>query len=169
VSGRVAEESGRNAEESGRASCHAQGKAQEMSTARGETSRHTGAPQVPETTVLENFHTRQAAKQANQFHTRQGREHADLFHTRTLPLDFPHEDPEGWCYRASQFFEYYVIPDQQRFTIASFHMEGRALVWFQELRSGNGLTTWNEFLKALQARFGTGSYDDPMETLVKLK
>ncbi|XP_062158729.1 uncharacterized protein LOC133866207 [Alnus glutinosa] len=48
-------------------------------------------------------------------------------------------------------------------------MEGRALVWFQELRSGNGLTTWNEFLKALQARFGTGSYDDQMETLVKLK
>lgn len=100
-----------------------------------------------------------------------GGEHADPFHTRTLRLDFPlfdGEDPEGWCYRASQFFEYYVIPDPKIFTIASFHMEGRALVWFQELRSGNGLTTWNEFLKALQARFGTGSYDDPMETLVKL-
>lgn len=98
--------------------------------------------------------------------------HADPFHTRTLHLDFPRfngEYPKVWCYRASQFFEYYVIFDQQHFTITTFHTEGRALVWFQELRSSNGLTTWNEFLKALQTRFGTGSYDDPMETLVKLK
>lgn len=48
-------------------------------------------------------------------------------------------------------------------------MEGKALVWFQELRTSNNLTTWSEFIKALQIRFGRGSYDDPMETLVKLK
>jgi hypothetical protein len=41
------------------------GKAQEKSTAHGETSRHTGAPQDPEITVPENFHTRQATEQAD--------------------------------------------------------------------------------------------------------
>jgi hypothetical protein len=48
-------------------------------------------------------------------------------------------------------------------------MEGKALVWFQELRNSNALTTWLKFLSNLQTQFGKGSYDDPMETLVKLK
>jgi hypothetical protein len=61
------------------------------------------------------------------------------------------------------------MPDSQRFTISSFNMEGKALVWFQELRNGNNLTTWNEFLKAIQTRFGRSIYDDPMESLVSLK
>jgi hypothetical protein len=48
-------------------------------------------------------------------------------------------------------------------------MEGKALVWFQELRNSNNLITWNEFLKAIQTRFGRSLYDDPMESLVSLK
>jgi hypothetical protein len=48
-------------------------------------------------------------------------------------------------------------------------MEGKALSWFQALRSSNNLSTWSEFLIAIQVRFGRGSYDDPMETLSKLK
>jgi len=102
-------------------------------------------------------------------------EHSDggeVFSTRPLRLDFPRfngDDPEGWCYRSTQFFDYYVIPDPQRFVITGFHLEGKALVWYQELRNSNVLTTWPEFLNLLQTRFGTGSYDDPMETLVKLK
>lgn len=44
----------------------------ETLTTRGETCRHAGAQQVPETSVPEDFHTRQAAEQANQFHTSQG-------------------------------------------------------------------------------------------------
>jgi hypothetical protein len=39
-------------------------------------------------------------------------------------------------------------------------MDGRALIWFH---------SWREFVRALQIRFGKGSYDDPMETLSKLK
>lgn len=96
----------------------------------------------------------------------------EAFHTRPLRLDFPRfdsEDPEGWCYHSTQFFDYYLIPEPQRFTISGFHMEGKVLVWFQELRNSNALTTWLEFLSNLQTQFGRGSYDDPMETLVKLK
>jgi hypothetical protein len=102
-------------------------------------------------------------------------EHSDggkVFSTRPLRLDFPlfnGDNPKGWCYRSTQFFDYYVIPDPQRFVITRFHLEGKALVWYQELRNSNVLTTWPEFLNLLQTRFGAGSYDDPMETLVKLK
>jgi len=102
-------------------------------------------------------------------------EHSDggkVFSTRPLRLDFPRfngDDPKGWCYCSTQFFDYYVIPDPQRFVITRFHLEGKALVWYQELRNSNVLTTWPEFLNLLQTRFGTGFCDDPMETLVKLK
>jgi hypothetical protein len=48
-------------------------------------------------------------------------------------------------------------------------MEGKAFIWFQELKNSHGFTNWPEFTKALQVRFGRGSYDDPMETLLKLK
>jgi hypothetical protein len=48
-------------------------------------------------------------------------------------------------------------------------MEGKALSWFTALRSTNNLCSWDEFLVAIQVRFGKSSYDDPMETLSKLK
>jgi hypothetical protein len=53
--------------------------------------------------------------------------------------------------------------------IIAFHMEGKALSWFQSLHNTHNLSSWNEFLVAIQVRFGKGSYDDSMETLSKLK
>jgi hypothetical protein len=48
-------------------------------------------------------------------------------------------------------------------------MDGKALVWFRELRANNSVTTWAEFVRSMQTRFDKGSHDDPMETLSKLK
>jgi hypothetical protein len=48
-------------------------------------------------------------------------------------------------------------------------MESKALVWFQELKASKCVANWEEFGRAMQIRFGKGSYDDPMETLSKLK
>lgn len=48
-------------------------------------------------------------------------------------------------------------------------MEGRALVWFQELKASGSIGTWEEFARAIQIRSGQGAYDNPMETLSKLK
>jgi hypothetical protein len=108
----------------------------------GENSCRVGKRHILETTQADSFHNHHAGDQHFQDLML-----ANPFYTSTLRLDFScfdGDDSEGWCYRASQFFEYYIITEQQQFTIASFHMEGRALVWFQELRSGNGLTTWSE-------------------------
>jgi hypothetical protein len=96
----------------------------------------------------------------------------DGFHTKSIRLEFPKfdgEDPLNWCYKAEQFFDHYATPKIQRLKISSFHMECTALIWFQELHKSNSFSTWEEFAKALQTRFGMGSYDDPMETLSKLK
>uniref|UniRef100_A0A2N9GA58 Retrotransposon gag domain-containing protein n=1 Tax=Fagus sylvatica TaxID=28930 RepID=A0A2N9GA58_FAGSY len=42
-----------------------------------------------------------------------------------------------------------------------------ALVWFQDCE--HELHGWNDFVRAIQIRFGPASYDDPMELLTKLK
>jgi hypothetical protein len=96
----------------------------------------------------------------------------ERIYTKGLRLEFPcfnGEDPDSWCYKADQFFEFDDIPEGQRLSLTAFHMEGKALSWFQALRSSNNLSSWSEFLIAIQVRFGKGSYDDPMETLSKLK
>ena len=48
-------------------------------------------------------------------------------------------------------------------------MEGNAITWYQELEETGILTSWEAFVKALQIRFGTLSYDDPMEALISIK
>ncbi|XP_059456434.1 uncharacterized protein LOC132186472 [Corylus avellana] len=96
----------------------------------------------------------------------------DEIHTKAIRLEFPTfngDDPDSWCYRAEQFFEFYDIQERQKLRITAFHMEGKALSWFQALRNTNNLSSWNDFLIAIQVRFGKGAYDDPMETLSKLK
>lgn len=45
------------------------------------------------------------------------------------------------------------------------------LIWYQDLEESGFLTNQNiyVFLKALLLRFGTSSYDDPMEALKRLR
>jgi hypothetical protein len=96
----------------------------------------------------------------------------DGIHTRSMKFDFPKfegEEPETWCIRATQFFDHHGTPDQQRLSISTFHMEGRALIWFEELKASGALKSWGDFLQSLRIRFGKGSYDNPMEELTKLK
>nr|XP_034919250.1 uncharacterized protein LOC118052388 [Populus alba] len=91
---------------------------------------------------------------------------------KSIRLEFPRfngEDPIGWVYKANQFFNFHNIPAQHRLFIASFHMEGKAITWYQELEETGILTSWEAFVKALQIRFGTSSYDDPMEALISIK
>jgi hypothetical protein len=48
-------------------------------------------------------------------------------------------------------------------------MEGQAMVWFQELKASQTISTWEEFVRAVQIWFGPSPYNDPMGTLSKLK
>ena len=48
-------------------------------------------------------------------------------------------------------------------------MEDEALIWFQDAEEVGIFTSWEAFVRALHVRFGSSSYDDPMETLTKLK
>ena len=48
-------------------------------------------------------------------------------------------------------------------------MEDEALIWFQDDEEVGLFTSWEAFVKSLHVRFGTTAYDDPMETLTRLR
>ena len=72
-------------------------------------------------------------------------------------------------YKANQFFHLCNTPVNQKILLASYHMEDEALIWFQDAEEVGIFTSWEAFVRALHVRFGSSSYDDPMETLTKLK
>ncbi|KAF5477456.1 hypothetical protein F2P56_004096 [Juglans regia] len=91
---------------------------------------------------------------------------------RGIKLDFPRfrgGNPSPWIYRANQYFLYHQVPPGQRIFIASFHMDDEALIWFQDASEAGTFLSWEDFIKAVQIRFGSTPYDDPMESLTRLK
>jgi hypothetical protein len=55
---------------------------------------------------------------------------------KPVQLEFPkfeRADSIDWVLKAPQFFSYGQIPDTQKVPISAFHMEGRALQWYNWL------------------------------------
>lgn len=97
--------------------------------------------------------------------------HNTDLHPRSIHLDLPifHGDnPHGWLFKVNHFFTYHNIPTQNRLRLVSLHMEGKVLVWFQDLEQSGRISTWDAFVNALIIRFGPTTYDDPMEQVAKL-
>ena len=91
---------------------------------------------------------------------------------KTFKLEFPRfrgENPSRWIYKANQFFQLYGTPPNQKILLASYHMEDKALIWFQDAKEAGLFTSWEAFVKFLHVRFGITAYDDPMESLTRLR
>ena len=91
---------------------------------------------------------------------------------RPVKLDFPcfsGDDPASWVYKANQYFGYYQIPIAEKLLIASFHIELKALIWFQEAEEAGVITNWDSLVQALHVRFGSTAYDDLMKVLTRLR
>ncbi|CAL1390315.1 unnamed protein product [Linum trigynum] len=89
------------------------------------------------------------------------RERKPFFGAKIARLEFPTfagDDPTVWFSRVEQFFEFQEIPEEQKVTLASYHLEGDANQWWQWLRrtyQTEGLRiTWDTFSSELWARFG---------------
>lgn len=48
-------------------------------------------------------------------------------------------------------------------------MQGPALGWFKWLHTNNQLTTWNDFTRALELRFGSSTFENHQAALFKLR
>lgn len=69
-------------------------------------------------------------------------------------------DPLDWIFQAEQYFELNQTPPHQRLTFVPFFMQGHALGWFKWLHSNNQLTTWAAFIKALELRFRSSTFEN---------
>ncbi|KAF5468849.1 hypothetical protein F2P56_012962 [Juglans regia] len=78
-------------------------------------------------------------------------------------------DPAGWTFKANQYFDCFQIPFHQKLMVASHHMEGEALVWYQNALHARQFNSWESLVVALQGRFGPSAFDDPMEAIMRLK
>jgi hypothetical protein len=84
---------------------------------------------------------------------------------REMKLEFPRfkgGDPTLWVYRVVQFFHYYHIPNEEKVIHAFYHLDEEALIWFQDCE--HDIVGCNEFVRAIQLRFGPRTYDDPLVT-----
>ena len=89
-----------------------------------------------------------------------------------LKLHFPQfsgDDPTGWIFQVEQDFEFQNVADADRVNLASFHLDDIALQWHRWFAKSRGPMTWREFTMALLSRFGPTDYDDPAESLHRLK
>ncbi|XP_031120513.1 uncharacterized protein LOC116023654 [Ipomoea triloba] len=89
----------------------------------------------------------------------------------TIRLELPKfdgNDPCGWIFRVTEFFDYHEIPDAQRVRISAFTMEGKASEWYQWMKRNNLFTTWTEFLRQVELRFGASGLEDYQGKLSKL-
>jgi hypothetical protein len=65
-------------------------------------------------------------------------------------------------YQATQYFDFNQTQGMDRIPIASFHMEGEALIWFQNVEFCGLINTWDKFAKACLMKFGLTAYVDTM-------
>ncbi|KAF5462657.1 hypothetical protein F2P56_018645 [Juglans regia] len=119
-----------------------------------------------------NDQQREGSYSRNQQHNSHHRDNDQELQPRQVRIDFPYfhgDDPSGWLYKTKHYFTFYNTMPQHKLRLASFHMEGPSLVWFQDLEESGTIQDWEGFTKALLVRFGPSAYDDPMEYLTRLK
>ncbi|KAA8538347.1 hypothetical protein F0562_027830 [Nyssa sinensis] len=92
---------------------------------------------------------------------------------RLVKLDFPRfnggEDPTSWLCRAEQFFQFQETPEADRVSLASFHLEGDAQLWYQLQKQENSVLVWSDFKEGLLSRFGPNQFCDFFGELTKLQ
>ena len=90
----------------------------------------------------------------------------------SMKIEVPHFDGfdvSSWMFKLEQFFQFNNTPEDQRVLIFSFHLEGPALSWFKWMHSNGFIESWEEFVKAINLRFGPSLYEDYKGALSKLQ
>lgn len=63
-------------------------------------------------------------------------------------LLFDGNDMQNWLFEIEEYFSYHKVLEAQRLGLVVFHLEGKATLWFQLLRSNKKLDSisWADFL-----------------------
>lgn len=83
---------------------------------------------------------------------------------KLVKLDFRRynvgEDPTSWLCRAEQFFQFQETPEADQVSLASFHLEGGAQLWYQLLKQDTSHLIWDDFRKEPLSRFVPSQFCD---------
>ncbi|KAH0661620.1 hypothetical protein KY284_026551 [Solanum tuberosum] len=94
------------------------------------------------------------------------------FIPRYTKLDFPwftgQGDPLGWLNRCDHFFRHQQTPDEEKVSLASFHLEGNAQLCFLQLETDLPEPSWDEFKRYCNLRFGPPIRSQKLGELAKL-
>lgn len=76
------------------------------------------------------------------------------FHNLEFPTFDGLEDALPWLTRVEQFFDGQGTPEGGKLWLASYHLAGRASLWYRRLKRAHGTPPWGEFSMLLNRRFG---------------
>lgn len=94
---------------------------------------------------VSSAHTPQPSPEVSPVYQEEATSSGNDYHRSQLKLSFPRldgQDPQGWLYKAEQYFEYKSIPLEQQVPLASFHLEGMALQWHRWFSKYRGPLSW---------------------------
>lgn len=86
-------------------------------------------------------------------------------------MSFPSFDGSGlriWLDKCRDYFRIHKFPPGMWVTAASLHMEDNASRWWQVYRVQNGVVSWENFVEAVQAKFGQNDFRKSLGDLLEL-
>lgn len=95
-----------------------------------------------------------------------------LLWSQNLPssifLDTMVDDPTSWIYRAEQFFEFQQIAEEEKLSLAAYHLEGEAQLWNQLFNKSTKGVTWDALKRALNTQYGPTLFEHHFGDLMKI-
>ena len=81
------------------------------------------------------------------------------------------KDPRdlGCPNKCERFFKYNEVLEPEKVGIASIHLEGKALDWFQGYEASDKVLNWKMFSMDLTTRCGQKTYDNSIGQITKLR
>ncbi|KAL5827784.1 hypothetical protein ACOSQ4_019581 [Xanthoceras sorbifolium] len=95
-----------------------------------------------------------------------------LVQPRNIRIAFPifsGDNPSSWVFRCEQYQRVTALTEAKLLSLATVHLEGDAVPWYQWLEHSMGQMTWEQFKRALQTRFGSLEEANAGGTLSKLR
>ncbi|KAL2232583.1 UNVERIFIED_CONTAM: putative mitochondrial protein [Sesamum indicum] len=87
-------------------------------------------------------------------------EHQHSQHTKSYgalkKMEFPYfegENERAWVRRCSRYFQLILVPENQRVTLASIYMQGKAELWYQGYTEKKEFNSWDELVVSVLDRF----------------
>ncbi|RLN40282.1 uncharacterized protein C2845_PM01G03290 [Panicum miliaceum] len=101
------------------------------------------------------------------------REEGSGFARYSLPkLLFPQfdgENPKIWIDKCEDYFKICNVQQHMWVTSAALNMGGNAAKWYQVYKKRHGVTTWPQFVQAMEEQFGAFEYKNAITKILELQ